>query len=109
MKSFYTSKPQKTNENRGNNWFFVLSKFPEPLFVVQPDAVNGNWCVTAVRKGQYIFENRKDMPVAWAGLRDGKLAEVSGVEDAVFCHNKLFVAVAKSKEGALKLANLALE
>jgi uncharacterized UPF0160 family protein len=37
-----------------------------------------------------------------------ELAQVTGVADAVFCHNKLFMAVAKSKEGAIKLAELAL-
>jgi len=36
------------------------------------------------------------------------LAKVTGVPDATFCHNGRFLAVAKSKEGALKLAEIAL-
>ena len=39
---------------------------------------------------------------------DETLQKVTGVEDAVFCHKGLFLAVAKSKEGAIKLAELAL-
>ncbi len=42
------------------------------------------------------------------GLRDEELQKITGVEDAVFCHKGLFLAVSKSKEGAVKLAELAL-
>jgi len=49
------------------------------------------------------------LPSAWAGLRDAELQKVSGVEDAVFCHRALFTAVARSKEGAIKLAQIALQ
>ena len=36
------------------------------------------------------------------------VAEITGVEDAVFCHNHRFICAAESKEGAIKLAKLAL-
>jgi uncharacterized UPF0160 family protein len=55
------------------------------------------------------FEARKDLPAAWAGLRDAELAAVTGVPDAVFCHNNLFIAAARSFEGILKMAQQALE
>lgn len=89
-------------------WYPVLSKFPEPLFVAFPDGKSGNWGVLAVRKDMYRFENRKDFPNAWAGKRDAELREISGVPDAVFCHNNLFFAVAKTRAGALALAQKAL-
>ncbi|OHA18941.1 MAG: hypothetical protein A2836_03420 [Candidatus Taylorbacteria bacterium RIFCSPHIGHO2_01_FULL_45_63] len=89
-------------------WKEVLIQFPEPLFVIYPNATNGTWGAVAVRKSLNSFENRKSFPAVWAGLRDSALAEVSGVPDAIFCHNKLFLAVAKSKEGALALAKEAL-
>jgi len=54
------------------------------------------------------FENRKDFPNTWAGLRDEEFQKVSGVSDAVFCHRGLFLIGAKSKEGAIKLAQIAL-
>jgi uncharacterized UPF0160 family protein len=42
-------------------------------------------------------------------LSDGRVcATVNGVPDAVFCHNHRFVAAAKSKEGAIRLAQIAV-
>ena len=41
-------------------------------------------------------------------LRDQALADVTGVADAVFCHNGVFIAGAKSKQGALQLAAMAV-
>lgn len=91
-------------------WYESLGARPEPLFVVKPARGDDNmWKVEAVRSDAHSFKNRKDLPIAWAGKFDGELAEISGVADALFCHNKRFIAVAGSKEGALKLARLAVE
>ena len=86
----------------------VLMKYPEPLYMIRPNT-DGNWRVTGVHAKEFSFEVRYPFPKAWAGLRDGELAEISGIADAVFCHNGRFLAVAKSKEGAIKLAQLAVE
>lgn len=85
-----------------------ISSYPEPLFIVHqyPD---GDWSARAVREEPRQFKSRKLFPEAWAGKRDKELSDITGVSDAVFCHNKRFMVVAKSKEGALKLAKLALE
>lgn len=85
----------------------LLSGFPEPLFVVFPRP-DGSWNVKAVRNDTSSFTNRKDLPREWAGKRDVDFASISGVLDATFCHTGLFMAVARSKEGAIKLAQLAL-
>lgn len=91
-------------------WYEVLGSYPEPLFVVKPDRGNfGKWKTEVVRDSVHSFKNRKDFPRAWAGKKNEELAEVSGVSDASFCHNKLFVAVADSKEGALALARIAID
>lgn len=91
-------------------WYEALGTKPEPLFVVKPDRGNmGKWKIEAVRSDVHSFKNRKDLPRAWAGKTGVELAEVSGVNDALFCHNKLFIAVAGSKEGALKLAQIAVD
>jgi len=88
----------------------VLATYPEPLFFVKPDQQNsGMWKVKAVRDDVHTFNNRKKMPEEWAGKSGMGLAEITGVPDALFCHNKRFIAVAGSKEGALKLAQLAVE
>ena len=74
--------------------------------VVEP-TIEG-WKVYAVKDNPSSFINRKSLPEEWAGKRDAALAAVTGVSDAVFCHNKRFMAVAKSKEGALALAHQAI-
>jgi uncharacterized UPF0160 family protein/uncharacterized membrane protein YdjX (TVP38/TMEM64 family) len=92
-------------------WYEVLAEFPEPLYVIEPaeeDISAVRWKVRAVQK-PHTFENRKSLPTEWAGKMDKELQEITGVNDAVFCHNKLFLAVAESKEGALALARKALE
>jgi uncharacterized UPF0160 family protein len=91
-------------------WQDVLTHYPEPLFVVYSVPQENRWHVHTVpdiTTGE-LFKTRKDFPKSWAGKREEELAEITGVTDAVFCHNKLFLAVAKSKEGAIKLAELAL-
>ena len=55
------------------------------------------------------FERKMYFPESWAGKRGEELAKITGVPDAVFCHDNRFLAVTKSKEGAVKLAQLAIE
>ena len=86
----------------------VLQGFPEPLYAVYP-RVDNTWGVKAIRNDIKSFKNRKDFPVSWAGLKDKELQTVTGVNDAIFCHRALFLAVAQSKEGARKLAELAIK
>lgn len=86
-----------------------LTAFPEPLYAIYPDKGSESWHVGTVRVKPAEFTNRKDFPKAWAGKCDTDLQEITKVSDAIFCHNKLFLAVAKSKEGAIQLARLALD
>ncbi len=88
------------------SWKNTLAHFPEPFFCVHPK--NGGWRLSAVRDNPRLFVNRKDLPKKWAGLRDAELTRITGVPDAVFCHRNRFMAAARSKEGALALAKLAL-
>ena len=84
----------------------ALQDFQEPLFIIYGD--NQDWSVVAMRKEINNFENRKDFPQAWSGLTGEEFQKISGVSDTIFCHRGLFLAGAKSKEGAIKLAELAL-
>ncbi len=84
----------------------VLSKYPDVMYIVAKS--NNNWKVVAMRKNPCTFENRKSLPKSWAGKRDAKLQKVTGVSDAIFCHNALWLAVAKTRLGARQLAELAL-
>jgi len=89
-------------------WKKELSRHPEQIYLVSKSSEN-NWNVSCVRNDLLSFVNRKNLPASWAGLRGEELAQVTGVDDAVFCHTKLFLAVARSKEGAIKLAKIALK
>lgn len=89
----------------------VVKEMPEVLLVLYPesDESGQRYVVRTVPATLGSFDSRMDLPAAWAGLRDQQLAAVSGVPDAVFCHTNLFIAVARSLAGALRLAELALE
>ena len=50
-----------------------------------------------------------EVPDAWKGKRDQELADICGVSDAVFCHPDGFIGGAKSKEGAIQMAKLAID
>ncbi len=81
---------------------FKMPKYVEPLIFVYPD-LRGGWSAKMVSMGGQTFETRISFPESWRGLRDDEMAKASGVPDAIFCHNSGFLAVAKSKEGALQL------
>ncbi|MES2023737.1 MAG: MYG1 family protein [Patescibacteria group bacterium] len=89
-------------------WEENISKYSEPIFVIFPRLNGVLWGVEGVPASSTSFERRKKFPEIWAGLRDEELQKVTGVADAVFCHRGLFMCVAKTKEGATKLAELAL-
>ncbi len=89
-------------------WEEFVSKNKKIVFVVSPKK-NGSWAVETARDDLNSFENRKSLPKEWGGKRDEDLASVTGVEDAIFCHTGLFIAFAGSKEGAVRLAQLALQ
>ncbi len=74
-------------------------------FVLSPALDGSGWMVETV---QDDFVPRVPLPEPWAGRRDAALAEVSGVEDAIFCHRARFIAAARSKKGALMLVHQAL-
>lgn len=86
----------------------VVEEMPEVLFVIYPDSDGRQYQLKTVPVEPSSFDSRLDLPQAWAGLRDAELAAVTGVPDSVFCHMNLFIAGAKSFDGAVQLAKIAL-
>ncbi|WP_291364215.1 MYG1 family protein [Acetobacter sp. UBA5411] len=78
------------------------------VYVVSPTN-NGQWNVKAIPPTRGDFGQRVSLPEAWGGLEKTELAKVSGVPDAVFAHPARFICGAGSREGALKMAQLALQ
>lgn len=70
---------------------------------------SGQWRIQTVPVELGSFEDRKPLPKQWAGLSDKALKEVTGIDDAMFCHNGLFIAGAESFESTMKMASIALK
>lgn len=79
----------------------------EALYMVYPSH-SGQWILQTVPFEPGSFEDRKSLPKAWAGLSDEDFQAKTGLDDAVFCHNGLFIAGTKSFESTMKLAEVAL-
>lgn len=84
----------------------VLAHSEYVLYVVFPSG--GTWRVQAVPEELGSFTPRLRLPQEWAGLPEEELRKITGVADAVFCHPGRFICGARTKEGALALARLAL-
>lgn len=79
----------------------------DALYMVYPSQT-GQWRIQTVPVEPGSFENKKSLPAPWGGLSENELQEVTGINDAMFCHNGLFIAGAESFEGVMQMANLAL-
>ena len=76
------------------------------LFMVAPRG--DDWTLNGIKLSDDTFEQRADLPAAWAGLSDAALEAASGVTGAKFCHNARFIADADSHEAIMKLAEIAV-
>ncbi len=88
-------------------WEPVLVPIPESIYVIYPRR-EGNWGVKGVPSVIKGFERKKLLPESWAGKEFEDLVQETGVSDAMFCHRNRFMAGAATKEGAIKLAEIAL-
>ncbi len=95
--------------DRNYAWGKKLVEKEEPLIVVYPSIDGESWYAKVVRKNLNTFDTRVLFPASWSAKTGKELADVSGVEDALFCHKALFLATARSKGGAIALAMKALQ
>lgn len=79
----------------------------EALFMVYPSETQ-QWRIQAVPVEPGSFKDKKSLPLEWAGLANEELAQVTGLSDAMFCHNGRFIAGADSFESIMKMATMAL-
>lgn len=85
----------------------VKARADHLLFVVHPR--DKDWALTGIRKADEGFEQRADLPLAWAGLTDAALEQACGVTGARFCHNGRFIAVAATRAAILQMAQIAVD
>jgi uncharacterized UPF0160 family protein len=85
-------------------------KEQEVLYVLFPEngEADSKWRIRAVSVEGSGFDNRKDLPGAWKGVRDEELSKVSGVPGGVFVHASGFIGGNKTFEGALEMARKAV-
>jgi uncharacterized UPF0160 family protein len=76
------------------------------LYVVRP--AGEAWTCSAVPPKRGSFDQRLPLPDPWGGLRDDEFAAFTGIKDATFCHPARFVCGARTREGALALAHMAI-
>lgn len=80
----------------------------EALYMIYPSP-SGQWRIQTVPVEPGSFDDKKPLPAKWAGLSDEAFQQVTGINDAMFCHNGLFIAGAESFESTMQLASMALE
>ncbi len=93
---------------QGMPWKTVVHDHALPVLLTVSPASNGNWMLDTVPPEPGSFAQKLPLPEAWAGLPDAELAAASGVPDAVFVHLRRFVAAARSRAGAIAMAEKAL-
>jgi uncharacterized UPF0160 family protein len=85
----------------------LVDEFPELLYTISYNKAADNWKVLALNDSDKQFQPRKRFPESWGGLRDEELVKASGIESANFCHIARFLFVCKTKDDAIKVAELA--
>jgi uncharacterized UPF0160 family protein len=86
---------------------FVSQESEKARFVIFPTH-RKTWAIRCVPQRGKKFEYCKLLPSEW-GERQKDFAEISGVHDALYCHNGCFLAEAETLEGAHKLTVFALK
>lgn len=81
-------------------------KFPDTKAIIfsSDSGETLRWKAEVIPTGYESFDDRCSFPEAWGGLREDELVEISGIEEAIFCHKGRHLFVSKTKEGAIKAA-----
>lgn len=88
------------------SWKKCINK-TDVVYVVAPSETGDKYKVRAVQNSKTL-KPRKPLPKEWAGLNALELQKETNIKDALFCHPDLFLAGAKTKESAIKMAEIAL-
>lgn len=85
---------------------YALAGFDDVQVMVAPTPANDvtNWIATVVPIDSRKFQNRVLFPLDWAGLENDELVNVSGIEEAIFCHKERYIFVGKTRAAAIAAA-----
>lgn len=79
------------------------------VYVIYEDSTKTSWRIQAVSKSPDSFESRMALPIEWRGLRDAELDSTTGIEGCIFVHRSGFIGGHRTKEGAISMAQKALQ
>lgn len=86
--------------NEENDYKVKFVIFPYPA---------GGWAAQSVPPSiERKFEQLVPFPKTWAGGNEKTLPEISGIPDAILCHNGRFFARTKTKESIIKMCEIAI-
>lgn len=86
------------NQTHDYNAKFVI--FPYPA---------GGWAAQSVPPSiEKKFDQLVSFPKGWAGANEQTLPEISGIQDATFCHNGCFFVRAKTKKAIIEMCKIAM-
>ncbi len=81
--------------------YFALGGETHPTDYVLFPSDDATWKLIAIPPTLGQFEQKRPLPASWAGKLNEELSAATGVEGSVFCHKNRFIAVFRSREGAL--------
>ncbi|MFK7931329.1 MAG: MYG1 family protein [Myxococcota bacterium] len=64
--------------------------------------LEGTWRIVAIAPCLDSFDQKRPLPLEWAGLTGSSLEKVTGVPGSIFCHKNRFIAVFKTREAAVE-------
>lgn len=90
-------------------WKSALAEEPEILYAIYPRP-DGDWGLGVMPDFTKPYGNqKKPLPMEWAGREKEELQKITGVPGAKFVHRARFMASAATKKDAMALAKKALE
>ncbi|MGK0208860.1 MAG: uncharacterized UPF0160 family protein [Patescibacteria group bacterium] len=87
----------------------ILRDETDILYMIFEARTKDAWQIRAIDKEKDSFESKKALPQKWRGLEGKELSKVTNIPDAIFCHQSGFIGSAKTKESAIKMAELAIQ
>jgi uncharacterized UPF0160 family protein len=103
------NEPEILILEKETEWHEAVSRNKRIKFVVYP-RIDKSWSIQVGRDDLEDYDSdRIKFPKDWWGLRNEDLVKISGIGDASYCADKGWFAVAKTKEGAIEMAKMALQ
>lgn len=92
LDKYYTWKPV----------YFEFGGEHHPTDFVLFPSEDDTWKVVAIPPTLGQFEQKRSLPIEWAGKMGEELEEATGVPGSLFCHKNRFIAVFQTREGAIE-------